>query len=47
MQIPFMQNLLRIEPINIDMWFTLLGLALVLMVVMEIDKRFMKKRLAI
>lgn len=45
MHIPFMQALLDIKPISIDMWFTLFGLALFLIVVMEVDKVFMKKKL--
>lgn len=38
MHIPFMQNLLHIEPVTLTMWMTLLGIALILIVVMEIEK---------
>ena len=38
MHIPFMQELLHIEPVTISMWMTLLGIALVLIIVMEMEK---------
>lgn len=40
---PFMQSLLSIEPVSLEMWSTLLLIALVLSVVMEVEKFFRKK----
>jgi magnesium-transporting ATPase (P-type) len=40
---PFMQSLLSIEPVSLEMWSTLLLIALVLSVVMEAEKFFRKK----
>lgn len=43
MYIPFMQNLLNIQPVDVKTWSILLGIALVLMFVMEIEKLIRKK----
>ncbi|MBW6488355.1 cation-transporting P-type ATPase [Sulfurimonas sp.] len=43
MYTPFMQSLLSIEPVDLKMWATLLLIALVLGVVMELEKFFRKK----
>lgn len=43
MQIPFMQNILRIEPITVKEWVYVLGLAIPMIVVMEIFKWIRKK----
>lgn len=40
---PFMQSVLSIEPVSLEMWTTLLLIALVLSVVMEAEKFFRKK----
>ncbi|MDO9267204.1 MAG: HAD-IC family P-type ATPase [Sulfurimonas sp.] len=40
---PFMQSLLSIEPVSLEMWSTLLLIALVLSLVMEAEKFFRKK----
>lgn len=45
MYLPFMQGLLAVEPVSFKMWLTLLGIALGLMVVMELEK-FLRKRSA-
>lgn len=49
MQIPFMQNILRIEPVSPENWFILLALAVPILIGMEIFKIiysvFQKKRL--
>jgi magnesium-transporting ATPase (P-type) len=44
MHIPFMQNILRIEPITWSEWFSVLILAIPMIVVMEIFKFFNRKR---
>ncbi|MBM4237387.1 MAG: ATPase, partial [Euryarchaeota archaeon] len=44
MHIPIMQEVLRVEPVTIVEWFSLLLLALVLMVVMEMFKVFARRR---
>lgn len=38
MHIPFMQNLLHLEPVTLSMWLILLGIALLMIIVMEIEK---------
>ncbi len=38
MHLPFMQQLLRTEPVSLSTWFELLGLALTVFVVMELHK---------
>ncbi len=38
MYIPMMQNVLAVEPVSLSMWLTLFGIALGLVVVMELDK---------
>jgi magnesium-transporting ATPase (P-type) len=43
MYVPFMQSLLSIEPVSLEMWSALLLIALVLSVVMEAEKFFRKK----
>lgn len=43
MYVPFMQSLLSIEPVSLEMWSTLLLIALVLSLVMELEKFFRKK----
>ncbi len=43
MYIPFMENLLSIEPVSLDVWFTMFGLSVILTLVMEIDKYLMNK----
>lgn len=43
MYIPFMQSLLSIEPVSLEMWTTLLFIALTLIAVMELEKYFRKK----
>ncbi|HDQ26636.1 MAG TPA: HAD family hydrolase [bacterium] len=45
MQIPFMQALLRLEPVKVKEWVMVAGLALVLLFTMEIFK-FVKRRIA-
>jgi len=37
---PFMQSLLSIEPVSLEMWTTLLFIALTLVAVMEAEKFF-------
>ncbi len=39
MYIPWLQQVLKVEPISLDHWLQLLGIALLLVVVMEIQKR--------
>jgi magnesium-transporting ATPase (P-type) len=43
MQLPFMQNILQIEPITVNEWLYVLGLALPIILVMEIFKRIKGK----
>lgn len=43
MQIPFMQNILRIEPISFNEWLYILALAIPILIAMEIFKFFRKK----
>ncbi len=43
MYIPFMQSLLSIEPVSMQMWTTLLLIALTLVAVMEAEKFFRKR----
>jgi calcium-translocating P-type ATPase len=43
MYIPFMQSLLSIEPVSLEMWTTLLFIALTLVAVMEAEKFFRKR----
>lgn len=43
MQIPFMQNILRIEPVTFMEWLLILGLAVPMIIVMELYKLFIKK----
>jgi len=43
MYVPFMQKLLNIQPVDAKTWLILLAVALVLMVVMEIEKIIRKK----
>jgi len=38
MYIPMMQDVLSVEPVSLSMWLTLFGIALGLVVVMELDK---------
>ncbi|OHD87524.1 MAG: hypothetical protein A2Y52_07450 [Sulfuricurvum sp. RIFCSPLOWO2_02_43_6] len=40
---PFMQSLLSIEPVSLEMWTTLLFIALTLVAVMEAEKFFRKR----
>jgi magnesium-transporting ATPase (P-type) len=40
MQIPFMQNILRIEPITLNEWLYILVLAVPILIVMEVFKLF-------
>lgn len=44
MQLPFMQNILRIEPITISEWFYILLLAIPIILVMELFKLFNAKK---
>ncbi len=44
MQIPFMQNVLQIEPITPEEWFVILLLAIPIIIVMEIFKFFNKSK---
>lgn len=44
MQIPFMQELLDLHPVSLSMWFILLGIALILIVVMELEKVYFRKK---
>lgn len=44
MHIPFMQELLHIKPVSLTMWLTLLAIALVLIVVMEVEKLIFPKK---
>lgn len=41
--IPFMQNVLGVEALPVDMWFTMLGFSLMILVSMEIFKFFLRK----
>jgi magnesium-transporting ATPase (P-type) len=43
MQLPFMQNILQIEPITLNEWFYVLGLAIPIIIVMELFKWFKSK----
>jgi P-type Ca2+ transporter type 2C len=43
MHIPFMQNILSTQPVSFEIWLELLGIAIGLVLVMEIDK-WIKKR---
>lgn len=43
MQIPFMQNVLGVGPIPFDQWLICLGLAISVLIVMEVYKLFLKK----
>jgi calcium-translocating P-type ATPase len=43
MYVPFMQSLLSIEPVSLEMWATLLLISLTLVAVMEVEKFFRKK----
>jgi len=43
MHIPFMQNVLSTEPVSFDIWIGLAVIAMGLVVVMEIDKWFMRR----
>lgn len=40
---PFMQSVLKVQPVSLEMWIRLLFIALVLMVVMELEKYFRAK----
>jgi len=40
---PFMQSILDVQPVSLDMWATLLFIALTLMAVMELEKYFRAK----
>ena len=40
---PFMQTILNVQPVSLEMWATLLFIALTLMVVMELEKYFRAK----
>jgi P-type Ca2+ transporter type 2C len=44
MQIPFMQNLLHLEPVSPLLWSVLLGIALVLVIVMELEKFLFERK---
>ena len=44
LQIPLMQNVLRVEPVSLQEWGILLGLAFSILVVMEVFKALKKKR---
>ncbi|MDT8338463.1 MAG: HAD-IC family P-type ATPase, partial [Sulfurimonas sp.] len=43
MYTPFMQSVLSVEPVTLEMWGTLLIIALTLVAVMEVEKFFRKK----
>lgn len=43
MHIPFMSSLLHIEPVGLDIWASLIFVAILLIVVMEIEKVVRKK----
>jgi magnesium-transporting ATPase (P-type) len=43
MQIPFMQNVLGVGPIPFDQWLICLGLAISVLIVMEVYKLVLKK----
>jgi magnesium-transporting ATPase (P-type) len=43
MQLPFMQNILRVEPVHLSEWLIALSMALTLLVVMEVFKRVRKR----
>lgn len=44
MQLPFMQNILRVEPITLNEWFYILLLAVPIILVMELFKLFKAKK---
>jgi magnesium-transporting ATPase (P-type) len=44
MQIPFMQNILRIEPVTFNEWLYLIALAVPMIIVMELFKLIRRKR---
>ena len=44
MYTPFMQSVLNIQPVSLEVWIILLGVALVLVVVMEVEKLVRKMR---
>jgi magnesium-transporting ATPase (P-type) len=44
MHIPFMQKVLSTQPVSINTWFALAVIALGLVIIMETDKWFRKKR---
>lgn len=44
MHIPFMQNLLSLQPVTLDIWLKLAIVAIGLLVVMEVDKWLMLKK---
>ncbi|MGE4397059.1 MAG: cation transporting ATPase C-terminal domain-containing protein, partial [Sulfurimonas sp.] len=43
MYTPFMQSILSVEPVSLEMWATLLLIALTLVAVMEAEKFFRRK----
>lgn len=43
MQIPFMQNILRVEPVTLNEWIQILVLAVPMILVMEVFKMIIKK----
>ena len=43
MQLPFMQNILRVEPVHLSEWLIALSMALSLLAVMEVFKRVRKR----
>jgi len=46
MHIPFMQKVLSTQPVSLDTWFALAVIAVSLMIVMEVDKWFRKRKRA-
>jgi hypothetical protein len=44
MHIPFMQRLLRTEPVSASTWLSLIGLALTILIAMEIHKWIWNRR---
>jgi hypothetical protein len=45
MQIPFMQSILRIEPVTFNEWAYILALAVPIILVMEVFKYFRRKKI--
>ena len=47
MHIPFMQDLLHLEPVTLSMWLILLGIALVMVIVMEVEKLLFPRKVTL